>query len=534
MRLLSKISATCIILLGLAHSASGQEERSMRDFEYVRSSEPWTTSRNPAGLAAMPLKRNTRAEGSFIKENGGLIDNAGSSNSIKAGAMTESFLKISDKVAFYGKISYSYFKGKDMGVSILMDPDYNPINFHESVDTTRGTKNKELYHLIGGMSYTFKDSRWSIGAKVDYESGDQAKLKDPRFLNVWTDLGTSAGFMYRSHGCFSLGMNLEYRRTVETVAGKTYGTSGKQYYTFIDYGTFCGSRELFDGADGMVTSGNTRPMFNNFVGASVQLEVGDKTKVFNELTYLMRSGYFGNRGTSNIMYTEHGGNIVEYKGVLTAGKGHNRHQLGLDLRYEGLLNYENVYMLNTQVGEYTTVEYLSQNEVLDRIDLHAGLSYTGYAGVENYRPKWEYGAKAVFNSRQSLSTIYPYYRNSAYSNAAVEAFGKRSIISGKDIFTFGLEGCFLTGFGTAKEDGMLAGSSSGAPMSFDTYLYRDFEYRTSTRAGGGLTARYTRLFNANIAGYIQLSDRYISLLKEAEYLDKGHRNTLSISIGCTF
>ena len=482
----------------------------------------------------MPLNRNTRAEGSFIKENGGLINNAGSDNSIKAGAMTESFLKISENIAFYGKISYSHFKGKDMGVSILMDTDYNPINFHESVDTTRGTKNKELYQLIGGMSYTFKDSKWSIGAKVNYESGDQAKLRDPRFLNVWTDLGTSAGFMYGDRECFSFGVNLEYRRTVETIVGKTYGTSGKQYYTFIDYGTFYGSRELFDGADGMVTSGNTRPMFNNFFGASAQIEVGRKTKVFNELTYLMRSGYFGNRGTTSIMFTEHGGNIIEYKGVLTTGKGSNRHQLGLDFRYEGLLNYENVYRLNTQVGEYTTVEYLSQNEVLDRIDLNAGLWYTGYSGVDNYRPKWEYGAKALFNSRQSLSTIYPYYRNSVFSNASIEAFGKRSLISGKDIFTIGLEGCFLTGFGTAKEDGMFAGSTSGAPMSFDTYLYRDFEYRTSTRAGGGLTVRYTRLFTDKIAGYIQLSDKYISLLKEAEHLDKGHRNTLSITIGCTF
>ena len=534
MRLLSKISATCFILLGLTLSASGQEGRGMHDFEYVRSSEPWTTSRNAAGLAAMPLDRNTRAEGNFLKENGGLIGNAGSNNSIEAGAMTESFLKISETIAFYGKISYSYFRGKDMGVSILMDPDYNPINFHESVDTTRGTKNKELYHLIGGISYKFKDSRWSLGAKVDYESGDQAKLKDPRFLNVWTDLDASVGFMYGDRKSFSIGMNLEYRRTIETILGKTYGVSGKQYYTFVDYGGYYGTRELFDGTDGMVTVGNTRPMFNNFFGASVQIEAGRKTKVFNELTYLRRSGYFGNRGTTSVMFTEHGGNILEYRGVLTAGKGSNRHQVGLDLRYEDILNYENVYRYNTQVGEHATVEYLSQNEVLDRMDISARLSYTGYSGVENYRPKWEYGARAGFNSRQSLTTVYPYYRSSGFSNASVEAFGKRSFISGKDIFTIGLEGCFLTGFGTAKSDGILANSTSGAPFSIDTYLYRDFEYRTATRAGGNVTLRYTRLFTKDIAGYIQLSDKFISLLKEPEYLDSGHRNTLTITIGCTF
>ena len=534
MRLLSKISASCIILLGLTVSAFGQEEGSMSDFEYVRSSAPWTTSRNAAGLATMPLNRNTRAEGYFIKEDGGLTDNAGSDNCYKAGVMTESYLKISESLAFYGKISYSHFHGKNMGGSILMDPDYNPINFHESLDTTRGVKKKELYHLVGGISYTFRNSGWSLGAKADYESGYQAKLRDPRFLNVWMNLITSAGFRFDNKDNFSFGANFEYRRSIETLLGKTYGTSGKQYYNFVDYGGFYGTRELFDGSDGMVTTGNTRPMFNHFFGASLQLEAGSRTKVFNELTYLRRSGYFGNKGSSNIMFTEHGGNIIEYKGVMTAGNSSTRHIVGLDLRYEGVMNYENVYRISTQVGQNSVVEYLSQNEVLDRTDLSAALSYTGYSGVKNYRPEWEYGAKAGFNSRQSLTTIYPFYRSSGYSSCSVEAFGKKNLISDKNIFTFGLEGCFLTGFGTPKEDSILASSSSNAPLSFDTYLYRDFEYKTEARAGGSASFMYTRMATDNVAIYIQLTDKYISLLKKSGHLVKGYRNTLNITIGCRF
>lgn len=523
-----------MLLLGLTASASDRDGRSVGDFEYIRASEPWTTSRNAAGLTALPVNRNTRAEGNFLKEDGGIIGNAGSDNSSQAGLMTESYLRISERLAFYGKLSYSYFNGKDMGGSILMDPDYNPINFHESVDTTRGTKNREFYHLIGGISYSFKNSGWSMGAKIDYMTGNQAKLKDPRFLNVMMDLSTSAGFRFDGNENFSFGANLEYRRTIESLIGKTYGTSGKQYYTFIDYGTFYGSRELFEGSDGMVTSGNTRPMFNSYIGASLQMEAGSRIKIFNELTYLKRDGYFGNKGSTNIMFTEHGSNIIEYKGILTAGSGRNRHMVGIDFRYEGMMNYENVYRFSTQLGENSVVEYLSQNEVLDRTDLSAGLSYTGYSGIENYRPEWEYGAKAVFNSRQSLSTIYPFYRSSGHSNCSIEAFGKKNMISGRNIITLGVEGCFLTGFGTPKEDGILASSTSNAPLSFDTYLYRDFEYKTSSRAGGNLTIRYTRLFNDSIAGYIQLSDSYVSLLKEPEYLDKGFRNSINITIGCTF
>lgn len=534
MRLLSKISVTCMFLLGLAISASGQEGRSMRDFEFIRSSSPWLTSRNAAGLNTMPTEKASIAEGTFSKDNGGLIDNAGSDDSFKAGVHTESYLKISERLAFYGKLSYSYDKGKNMGGSILMDPDYNPINFYESVDTTRGVKNKELYHLIGSLSYKFKDDRWSLGASIDYESGDQAKLKDPRFLNVWMDLNASLGTRFAASEVFSAGLSLEYRRTLELLQEDTYGVDGKQYYNLIDYGGFYGKRELFEGGSQGMVADETRPMLNSFMGASLQIEAGRKIKVFNQLTYLMRNGYYGSRSSSKITYTEHYGNIMEYNGVLLAGKGKNLHRVGLDVRFENLFNNENVYRLNTEIGENTVVEYISQNEVLDRTDISAALSYTGYLGVKNFRPKWEYGINAGFRSRQSLTTIYPFYRSSGHNVISADIRGKRNFISGKNLFTADLEAGFQTGSGTPKNDGILASSSSEAPRSFDMYLYRDFEYRTASRISAGLSVRYTRLFSDKIAGYIQLSDRYISLLKQPEYLNNGYKNTLVITIGCTF
>lgn len=534
MRLLSKISAACAMLLGLTASADGQEARSMHDFGFIQATSPWITSRNAAGLTALPVERAAKAEGAFSKSDGGLIDNAGSENSFQAEISTESYMRISERTVFYGKLSYSYDRGRNMGGSILMDPSYNPVNFYESVDTTRGVKAKELYHLIGGISYRFKDDRWSLGAKIDYESGDQAKLKDPRFFNVWMDLGASAGFRFSDSEKISFGASVEYRRTLETVRGKLYGTSGKQYFTLIDYGGFYGKRELFDGSYSMVSPSDSRPMFNHFIGGSLQLEAGRKTKVFNELTYLRRSGYFGNKGTKSILFTEHGGNIIEYNGVLTTGNGSNLHRIGLDLRYEGIINNENVYRMSTQVGEYTEVEYLSQNEVLDRSDIYAGLSYTGYIGSDDFRARWEYGANAGFSSRQALTTIYPYYRSSSYSNIAAEIFGKRNILSRKNLFTIAAGADFMTGFGTPKDDGILANSSSEAPRSHDLYLYREFEFQTAPRAGAGVSFRYTRLFSDRTAGYVELNESFTSMLKKPEYLNNGLRNILSITIGCAF
>ena len=533
MRLLSKTLSALILVLGLTHGASGQERGSVRDFDLIRSTSPWMSSRNAAGLGSMPVERIAVAEGSFEKDNGGLTDNAGSENCFKAGAMTESYLKISDRLAFHGKLSYSFFRGKDMGGSILMDPSYNPINFYESVDTTRGVKNRELYHLEGGLAYSL-GKKWSIGVNVNYESGDQAKLKDPRFLNTWMDLGISAGTRFAASEGFSIGLSLEYERTLEALKSKTFGTTDKKYYTFTDYGGFYGTRELLDDNNGMVSIGTTNPMFNMFYGASVQIETGRKTKTFHELTYLRRSGYFGHPGSTKIMYTEHSGNILEYSGFATIRKGSDLHRIGLDLRYEGLFNYENVYRFNTEAGEQSTVEYISQNEVLDRTDIYAGLSYTGYIGLKDFRPSWEYGAQASAFNTASLATIYPFYRSSSSTAIDAQLYGKKNMLSGKNLFSVMVEAEFLTGFGNPKTDGILASSSSDAPRSFDLYLNRDFEYKTATRVGGGLTFRYTRLFSDRIGGYIQLSDRHISLLQAAEYLKGRNRNTLELTIGCTF
>ncbi len=522
-----------LIVLGLANTASGQERRSMRDFDFIRSTSPWMSSRNAAGLGSMPVERIAVAEGSFEKDNGGLIDNADSEDSFKAGAMTESYLKISDRLAFHGKLSYSFFRGKDMGGSILMNPSYNPINFYESVDTTRGVKNREMYHLEGGLAYSV-GKKWSIGVNVDYESGDQAKLKDPRFLNTWMDLGLSAGTRFAASEGFSVGLSLEYERSLESLKSNTFGTTDKKYYTFTDYGGFYGTRELLDNNNGMVSIGNTNPMFNTFYGASVQIETGRDTKTFHELTYLMRSGYFGNPGSSKIMYTEHTGNILEYKGTAIIRKRSNIHRIGLDLRYEGLLNYENVYRFNTEDGEQSTIEYISQNEVLDRTDLSASLSYTGYLGIKDFRPEWEYGAKASVFNTASLTTIYPFYRSSSSTAVDAELYGRKNMLTGKNLFSVMAEAVFHTGFGNPKTDGILASSSSDAPRSFDLYLYRDFEYKTATHAGVGLIFRYTRLFSDRIGGYVQLSDKFRSMLKEPDYLNCRLRNTLTLTIGCTF
>lgn len=525
-----------LLALVLMPGVSGQERGGVRDMGFIRSVNPWLSSENAAGLSTLPVGRISVAEARFGKQDGGLIGNDGSPDSFNAEAQTESFIRISDRMSFYGRLSYSYFKGKEMGGPVLMDPSYNPINFYESSDTTLGIKNRELYRLIGGISYALND-RWSLGAKIDYTGGDQAKQKDPRFLNVWLDMNLSAGFRWTPSERLSIGADLRYKRTVEQIEANQYGTTDKQYFTFIDLGGYYGSRELFEGRFGYVAVGDTRPMFNSLYGASLQIETGKRIRIFNEITYLRRAGYFGEKSSTTVTFTEHSGNILKYRGVLLIGNGEkDMHRIGLDLSYEGLVNGENIYRMNTNVGENTTVEYFGQNEVLDRTDINAALSYTGYRGIIDFRPEWEYGAGAGFSSRTSLTTIYPFYRESRISTMDFSAYGARNIRKdGRNIFTVRLEAGFAAGFGNPASDGMFTGSTSVAPRSADIYMNRDFEYRTMSRIKGLFTFRYTRLFKENIAAYIEVGDGYTNLLGGPPTALCGtFRNTFHITAGCTF
>ena len=220
--------------------------------EYSRFTDltPWVRSSNPAGIATLPVDKTSTVRASLEKKNGGLMDLHESRDCFRPSLDAASYMRISDRITFYGRMNYSYFKGKDMGGQILMDPYYNPINFLESVDTTTGTKTLEEYTLEGAMAYSLND-RLTLAGKVSYQSADYAKRKDPRSYNQWMDLDASVGARYSlADGKTAFGVSLNYVKTVETVAEKLFGTIDRQYYCFVDYGGSFGKVEVIDGDNG--------------------------------------------------------------------------------------------------------------------------------------------------------------------------------------------------------------------------------------------------------------------------------------------
>ena len=532
MRLLSYILT--IPLLTLATTASGQEYKNIRDFEYIRSATPWLSSDNAAGLGMLPVNRIANVEAYFHKHNGGLASIELSPDSYEAGASTEAFMTLSEKFYLHGKLEYRNFNGNDMVGPVMMNPSYNPLNFYESIDKTAGSKNKETYNLTGGFSYSLTD-RLSIGALIDYTAADMAKKKDPRFVSKWMDLNLNAGLSYKISDGLALGASFIYRRTLEDLTGNIYGNTDKQYDIFVDYGGFYGTLQMFEGENGYLAQNNPRPMFNNFFGGSVQIEAGTDTKVFNEITYLKRSGYYGKKASSSIVYTEHSSDFIKYSGVLTTGTGINMHRVGLELSAEALNGIKNSYRTHTDEGSETVIEYFTPKETLAQLELHGCLSYDGYLGISEYRPTWEYGVKAEGHMKISHTVLFPYLRRSEVSYMSLHVHGAKNIFfKGMNMFTVGLQGLLAVGTGNPASDRTLVESTSEAPASLDVFMNKDFEYKTAPQAGVCLRFRYTRFIGPRMGLYVEAKDCFMSMLKAPEYLGGRFRNILETKIGITF
>lgn len=532
-----KIYTSFLILLALAFRAEGRNmQRNVYDFDFIKTSNPWLTSTNAAGLNMLQVDRTSFVEAFFDKENGGLIPVEGSDNSWQAGAGTESFVRISDRIAFHGALSYSYFSGRNMGGHYLMDPSYNPINFLENSEDNPGTKVKELYSLLGGMSYRL-DGRWTIGAEISYEAGDYAKRKDPRPRSRWMDLGISAGAALAASDDFSAGLNFLYRRTTEDLDCNIFGTTDQQYYTFVDYGGYFGTVEGLEGTLGYIkTTSPGRPMVNSFYGGALQLAFGDRDDIlfFNELSYRYRTGHYGEKAPGSAIYCEFGGHSAKYDGSLDIHKSGILHRVSLSAEYSGLKNYENIYRRTTVPGGSTIVEYFGQNEILKKHTFAGRLAYTGYLGISRFRPKWEYGVSAAGEYSISRATYYPFYRDRSLTAINIRLYGQRNFIAGNNIFTAGLAADGFAGSGIRNEDGTYTASASDSHRTIDSYLYRDFEYDTAARVAGTLSFRYTRLFGDKFSAYIDVKDTYNHTLKKPEFLADGWRNIFTVTIGCAF
>lgn len=523
------VLAALSLFLSAAGMAAAGNDGSLRDYEFVKNVNPYLELSNPAFLSAWDGKIATFNAG-FEKDNGALASLTQSSDSYKVGASTESFYRLSKRIVFHGALGWSYSEGKDMGGPVLMNPDYNPVNFYESDPKTVGKKQQESYSLTGGMTYVFND-KWSAGVSLDYDCSDLTKIKDPRFSNLWIDMNVNAGVGYKPTDRLFLGASLSYRNTLEQVLGGIMGVTSEQYFIMTDRGGYYGTISELIGEQNVLSPKTKRPMNNAFYGGALQAVIDGRFT--NEISFMMRSGYFGHKNsTTNPVFFEHSGMQVRYNGSALFNADNSIHKVSLSVGYEALGADENTIKYVTPTGGVTHVEYTATNHVTDRKVIDGTLGYRWYRGIQGSRPQTTLGADLDFYSKSQYTEIYPFYRDHGYTRLDADIFASHDLSLGKSILTPELHALAHVGFGTDKEDGVYANISGSKLKSFDVWLGRQFEYETAMRAGAELAVTWTmKIRKANF--YVRASDRYMTMFAEPEHLVGRMRNVALLTIGCT-
>ena len=507
------------------------------DFDYIKQPEGWFTSNNAAGLYKLSVKDVSIAEVYFNKSNGKFINYFESDDSYKYGGKAESYFRMNPKVVLYGNVEYSKFEGKGMNGSVFLDPYYVPFNIVEISDDNKGKKELEQYHLVGAISAEVYTGL-RLGGKIDYLAGNYAKFKDPRHKNTIMDMFLTLGGSYQLNSKIEIGANYFYRRGTEGLNYKAYGNTDHQYFYLIDFGAFYGRKELL-GNSGYtdVDAGSTRPVFNEFQGASLQLNIdlSPSISLFNEFTYKSRNGYYGSKSSTSIQYTRHEGNILEYNGTFALKKDNDLHSIRIVGNQEKLDNYEKIYKIVTIPGASTIIEYYGETPMMEKKNIRAGLEYTGNLDIVNNHPTWAIKGGVDFSSMEQTVSIYPYYRKQTIRSYAANISAGKNIFSGKNIYGITLGAIYGSGSGTPKTDGLYAtpSSSQKEPESSDLYLYREYEYLTASRFGINAGFKYTTPVSQNVNIYAGL-DCAFTKATGIEYLHGSSFASGTIKIGCSF
>lgn len=526
----------CIWLLGgvlcSARLASQPINSTFTDLDYIRHSHAWLSSGQATGLQFIPAGKISYASLSARKADGKFKNFYQSDDSYTLNATTESFYRLNQRVVFQGKVDYEYFKGKNMGGSAFVDPYKNAIDIDEHADSTAGAKKMERYLLIGAVSAQLS-SRLTLAGSVNYSAANYAKLKDLRHSNKLLDFHAQAGASYSLSNKLMLGASYTFSRRVESVSFNIYGNTNRQYLSLINFGSFYGLSELH--SDYGYTSQTTPLTDIRHTGA---LQVGWTIKpglqLFQQVSYQQRSGYYGERGTASIVYTEHKGDQYASTSILTASKGHSLQYFKLTAAYEKLENFENVYTAGTAPGGNRIITYFGQNRVLNNDKTYLEGEYAFYWNIRNNQPAWVLQATADYTNRSQTVIRYPYYRKQDFNSYGIHLATKHSWSGKAFLYTASLGLGYGSGSGNPKTDGTYIPPSSTQipPASRDLYLQQEYEFFTSPRAEIVPSMQVSREINKQVLAFVRLSYSFTKAW-DTVYTGKNFR-TIAINLGCYF
>jgi hypothetical protein len=533
---------TLLGLIVLTHTLAAQDSELFRypALPYVRQAEPWLDSRNAAGLTRLPLVKISTAEVFASCGKGDFTDYYQSDDHYEWGAASESYFRLNPRVTLYGQIRYSQFTGRNMVGSAFIDPTYQPFDLSEMADSTRGVKNKETFLLSGGVGVNLGRG-FSLGGQIDYRTAHYAKYRDLRHTNKQMALTGNTGLAYRwmpgggrHEGV--VGASYIYRRSIEGLSFNRYGTSDRQYYTLVNFGSFYGNSELWNTSGSKSYTIDGKPLFDDGHGGALQAGFfrQDRWRLFAEVFYLTHKGYYGKESPHTYVFTRHNGRELSAGTVMEYFGRAFRHALRLRATQHRLENYEMISYEDTQ-GSRTTIIYTGKNLTTNRETWTYRLDYTGAFGLRNFTPAWQLRAGADYTDRRRQTTLYPYYRRQVIGSYNCYVGLDRHIGKGKQLYTFSLTACYGAGNGTPKDDGVYTTPSAQQkpPQSLDHLLYQEYNYLTAQRLTAQAAVEYARTVRPALCAFVRLAGEGTYASKN-EISSKKTYIFASLSAGCRF
>lgn len=538
--LTKKLILLLFCLLACLTSTNAQDSLLLRDYKYIRQTDPWLTSSNGAGLTRFQTQNIAETELSLQYRKGTLRDYYQSDKELLFDAIIESYYRVSSRTVVYGKMGYENYNGWGMTGSAWTDPTHKPFDIVEATLDNPGKKHRDTYQLTGAVGVDLGKGI-SLGAKVDYTAANYAKYKDLRHKNSLMDLQVSAGIYVPATSCLGIGANYLYHRNTESLNFSMYGKDDKVYNSLISYGAFMGPVEQF-GSRGYTDKSNEMPLVDNGNGAGLQIDIRltDELSFYNGLSYLYHQGYYGKKSPTTITYANHTGYRLTYQGQLTYKRNAALHQLSVGVETEKIENNGATYreLMNDNGAYY--YEYYEDVKTGDRRWASTRIDYTGHLGIRGELPTWTIKAGLHFQQRKQKGIRYPFYRSQSLKRTEMCIEGERNITMKKGMLTTTLGVSYAKGSGDAYQDGTYTALQSGqtAPASMDAFLYQEYHYLTAPQFSIGLQAKYTFIFPGTaLRTHIRAAFDYrrASITDDTPSgLHNPHRTILTIAAGHTF
>ena len=369
-----------------------------------------------------------------------------------------------EKVSLTGSFSFEQNEGFDMCGSMFIKPGYYPLDVMEF---TPGRKVLQTYAFDGGISYDVS-SRLRLGAMMDFESANMAKMKDLRHSNWRLDMTVSPGFMIHD-GDFAFGASAIFRKTSETVEAEQVGTAESSYFAFLDKGLMYGTYAVWTGSGiHLEESGvNGLPVREFSYGGSVQLQYKD---FFADFKYLQTLGSVGEK---------------EYIWFRFPGN-----EMDLNLRYKVLKGTAGDHFVSFHMGrmmqvmDESVLEKISENGV--NTVLNHGSNRILSREIWQLSPEYKFvhdqldvNAGLDVKVQNSVSSqIYPYI----YGQSLVEGSVYAGVIFHSGRFDWGVTGRY--GRGWVSESETLSSNETGVqtvPYRLQVWYDRQMEYMTAGR-----------------------------------------------------